>query len=479
MEFDAVNKYNRLISNTVIFAIGTFSSKVLVFLLLPLYTSVLSPEALGAGDLVRNTANLLIPVVSVSISGAVIRFGLDKSYRKTEVFTAGVATVMLGLILLVFLLPLIGLVQELGNYLLLTYLYIMMSVLRTLCAQFVRSRGLVRFYAIDGIFSTVMTILFNVLFLLVFQWGVTGYLMATICADACSTLFLFILGGLGRYLKFSRLNLNVWSQMLRFSIPMVPSSVFWWITTASDRYMIVYMMEDGLAVSGLYTVAQKLPNIIMIVGSIFSDAWQMSAIGERESGGRAEFYSTVFRNYQSLVLFASSGIIAFCRLVLPILAPNPEYAGSWQYVPLLVLSTAFTIFGTFFSSIFQAEKKTGTILMTTISGAAANVLLNYLMIPVLGANGAALATFISHFIVFSLRALLSQKYVAVDLCGLTLAAAMVLLLGQTAVVVFEAPLWPLWTGLLLLAVFVLYARELLHMLGLILRRLCKGVRKAA
>ena len=102
--------------------------------------------------------------------------------------------------------------------------------------------------------------------------------------------------------------------------------------------------------------------------------------------------------------------------------------------------------------------------MTTMVGAAANVLFNYFMIPLLGANGAALATFISHFIVFAMRALLSQTYVAVDIRAGKMAVAMLLLLTQTAVMVFEAPLWILWTSLIVLAVLVLYAKEIFHML---------------
>ena len=62
-----MDKYKKLISNTVIFAIGTFSSKVLVFLLMPLYTRVLSDAEYGITDLIVQTGNLLLPLASLGI----------------------------------------------------------------------------------------------------------------------------------------------------------------------------------------------------------------------------------------------------------------------------------------------------------------------------------------------------------------------------------------------------------------------------
>ena len=84
-----MDKYRRLVSNTVVFAIGTFSSKVLVFLLMPLYTWALSPDQYAVTDLIVQTGNLLLPLVTLGIVNAVIRFGLDKSVRKSDVLTSG------------------------------------------------------------------------------------------------------------------------------------------------------------------------------------------------------------------------------------------------------------------------------------------------------------------------------------------------------------------------------------------------------
>ena len=80
-----MDKYKRLVSNTLIFAVGTFSSKVLVFLLMPLYTRVLSTEEYGVTNTIVDMGNLLIPLITLGIINAIIRFGLEKNIRKSDV----------------------------------------------------------------------------------------------------------------------------------------------------------------------------------------------------------------------------------------------------------------------------------------------------------------------------------------------------------------------------------------------------------
>lgn len=80
------NKYRNLAQNTVIFAIGTFSSKLLVFIMMPIYTRALSTAEYGTVDLIQQISNLLVPIVTLGVTNALIRFGLDKSFRKNDVF---------------------------------------------------------------------------------------------------------------------------------------------------------------------------------------------------------------------------------------------------------------------------------------------------------------------------------------------------------------------------------------------------------
>jgi len=404
-----LDKYKKLISNTLIFAIGTFSSKVLVFLLMPFYTRVLTRGELGTADLIVQTSNLLIPIVSIGISNAIIRFGLDRAVDKRDVFTGGITIVSCGYALFLLLRPLLTMIPMMNEHTHLIYLYVLTSCLRSLCSQFVRAREYVRLYAFDGVLSTTTVILFNVFFLVVFRLGITGYVLATICSDLFSAVFLFWVAELHRFIRFRHMNWRLIREILQFALPLIPANIFWWITNVSDRYFVTYMI--GSDANGLYAMAYKIPTMIILVSGIFTDAWQMSAITDAGSG-RERFFTNVASAYQAIIFTAGSGLILFTK-VLGKIFWAPAFYDAWRFVPLLVLATVFSCFVTFLGSIYMAEKRSVATLVTTIAGALINLLLNFLLIPAFGVNGAAFATFVSYFAVFVLRALDTRRFVKI------------------------------------------------------------------
>lgn len=156
-----MDKYKKLATNTIIFAIGTFSSKILSFLLMPFVTSKLVTSDYSTADLIQQTANVLIPIVFLQINSAALRFALDKQADKSDVFTVGVRTTLKGfLVFLIFYYP-VTLINindmPLGQYAPLIYLFVLVSGMRQLCQQFVRGCGQVRVFAIDGIVATGTT----------------------------------------------------------------------------------------------------------------------------------------------------------------------------------------------------------------------------------------------------------------------------------------------------------------------------------
>lgn len=452
-----MDKYKRLLSNTVIIAIGTFSSKVLVFLLMPLYTRVLTNAEYGDSDLILQTGNLLLPLVTMGMIEGVVRFGLDRRVRKTDVFSTGVGCTLIGFLVLLVFEPLITRIDFISPYTLLIYVFVLCSSLRTLSAQFVRATGNVRLYAVNGILSTAFTIGFNVLFLVGLKMGVRGYLLAIICADALSTIFLFWRAKLYRYVRFRGLRLYTTGSMLRYSIPMIPTTLLWWITNVSDRYIVTYM--SGSDANGLYAVAYKIPSIIVLVCTIFLDAWQISAVTEEQA--RARFFTKVFRSYTALVFLVSSVVILFCKIIIRILV-SPEFYEAWKYVPFLILATVFNCLVSFLGSVYMVEKKSVRSLMTAAAGAALNIGLNFLLIPKYGPNGAGFATFLSYFLVYLLRARDATKFVKIRWSHLKMMVNSALITAQCFVVVMEVQNWLVYEIALVGLIVIINVKEVLQ-----------------
>ena len=145
------DKYSKLAGNTIIFAISSFSSKLLTLLVQPFLTYAMAEIAdLGLAKILSQYANLLIPFVSMGMSNAIIRFGLDKGNSEKQVFTNGLLTILGGFGILILCWPVAQFLPDMAQYGLLIYIYVLMSCLRTLCTQFVRSRQWNKLVAVDG-----------------------------------------------------------------------------------------------------------------------------------------------------------------------------------------------------------------------------------------------------------------------------------------------------------------------------------------
>lgn len=454
-----MNAYQRLLSNTALFAVSTFGSKVLVFLLMPFYTRILSQEDYGVTDLLIQTGNLLIPLVSVGISNAVIRFGLERNSDKKCVFTVGLLTTAAGFALLLSVSPLLERLSFLSGYGKLVLLYVLMANLHTLCSQFARAIGYVRLFALDGVLRTVLTIGFNLWLLAVLQCGVAGYVLANVLADGLSAVFLLAAARLGRYVSLSALRWSTAWEMLRYCVPLVPTTVCTWIINISDRYLIAWMVGDGA--NGLYAVANKIPTILLIVASIFTSAWQLSALDSRSKREREGFFSNVFAVYQAMAFVVGSGLIMTARISTRLLA-GPDFFEAWRNIPILVMATAFACLASFLSSVYMVEKRSMATLATTLLGAGLNIAGNLWLIPRLGAMGAALSTLGSYATLFSVRAIHTRTMLRLRWSLFRLAVNLALMGAQCMLMEWDIPYWPVWSALCFLAVLSLNYRMLLR-----------------
>lgn len=411
----AVSKqsYKRLFTNTIIFAIGSFGSKLLVLILVPLYTAALSPEQYGTVDLVAQTANILLPIFTLSIADAALRFGLDakEPAERQRVYTTCLSVLVCGLLIMALIFPLLSLFDYLDGFTLILYIYVWTAALRQLNSTYTRSLEKVRLFALDGVLTTLTMILFNILFLLKFKWGMEGYLLAIILSDLCSSIFLVTAAKLWRHISPRRLSFDFLKELLRFSAPLVPTTLLWLITSISDRFIITAF--HGEAMNGINSIAYKIPTVITTIFTMFSQAWNMSVIQENDETARRDFYTSVFSLNQSFMYVLAAGVLMINR-PLTYVWVNAKYHEAMLYSPILTLATVFTCFNVFLGSVYIAEKKTKRSLATSLAAGIINIVLNLAFIPKYGIYGAAGATLAAYGIVFFYRLADTRKLIAFD-----------------------------------------------------------------
>ena len=197
-----MDKYKKLLSNTLILTIGTFASKLLVYFLMPLYTAILSTEQYGTADLITNAANLLIPFCCIGITHGVFRFAADDDENNKVVFSSGVSVLLVSSTIFVLLSPLISFIPNFQSYAWLIALYVVSSNFHTLAKEYIRAKGRMKLYAVQSIFGTALVIAFNLLFLIPMNLGVTGYVLSVAVADAVGTVFLVVYAKLYKDFSF-------------------------------------------------------------------------------------------------------------------------------------------------------------------------------------------------------------------------------------------------------------------------------------
>lgn len=407
-----MDKYKKLMGNTVIFGIGSLGTKLLGFILVALYTRVMTEEDYGKSQILYDAVNVLVPLVTFSMSDAVIRFGMDKEYDCRKVYTGANVCVLLGMTVFMLFTPLVAMNGTLGPYSFLLYVWCYFSCFRQIASFFVRARGYVKLFAVDGIISVFVQVICNLIMLLGLGMGIKGYILSIIIADAFSLCLLTAFAGLYKYLDGSFFSKKVIKKMLGFSAPLIPTYLLWWITSSSDKWLVTGMV--GETENGIYSLAYKLPTLLMFVTTMFYNAWQMSSIEERDSRYLGKFYEDVFGAYTSLLYIAAAGLIMLCRPLTMVLGGNGEdtrYYEAYLFTPILITAMIYQCFCQFLSSVYTTKKRSVNSCATAFVAAAVNIVLNILLIPEYGVWGAAIATAAAYFACFAVRVFDVRRFI--------------------------------------------------------------------
>lgn len=450
-------RLTRLASNTLIFTVGKFVSKLIVIFMLPFYTSYLSSAEYSTSDLITNLCNLLIPIACLGVSEGIFRNAASRDEDKESFFTNGAMLMIFGSVGFLVLSPLLNLTGYFNDYVWLIISYVIASNIHSVCSQYVCAIGRTKLFALQGVINTILTVTLNIVFLVGFDADIVGYVLSIVLADFLTTVFVFLVAKLYSAFKPSKISGAVMKDLLRFCLPLVPSTIFWWITGVSDRYMVAFMRSD--AENGLYAAAYKIPTLLTYVVTIFNDAWKLSAVSE--SGDRekcADFYSQIYKYYIA-AMFVGGGILSVGAQIFARILFADAYYAAWIFIPVLSAATVFTALDTFLGSVYFTVKRTSMSLYTALVGAVVNIGLNFLMIPEWGAMGASVATFASYFVVYAIRALTMKRFLPFNVYHGKLIVNTVLIGAVSALMTYygySEEVWGLCASVVILAVSVVF-----------------------
>ena len=447
-----MNKKKELAKNTIIIFLGKVCTQLISFLLLPLYTSYLITEEYGFVDLVTTYVTLIVPIITMELEMSVFRYLVDCRKDKDEkkrVFSNNFIILLASLGIFIVLYLIVSCFWKFDY----RYLILFDIVICTFSGNFLQiARGVGRTidYAISCIITGVSTILLNILLIVVFKLGAFGMITSMAVANGLGAVYLFIRLKMWQYIDFKKKDKKLIKEMYKYSIPLVPNGISWWIVNVSDRTIITAIL--GAAANGIYAVSNKFPTILSSLLGIFNLSWSESAALHINSPDRDEFFSDVCNTMTKLFTCLGVGMIAVMPFVFPLLV-NHSYDEAFYYIPILVLGSVFNVVICLYSAVYIAKKMTKQVATTSIIGAVINLVVNLVLIRYIGLFAAALSTAISYFVMMMYRHFDLKKY-------MTITYEKGLVIKTVLIFVFAIVLYyqrNIWLDLVSLVVVVIYA----------------------
>lgn len=403
----------RLAIGTITYIIGNMTSKILQILILPIITVTLSTSEYGYYDLLVTTISLVTPVVTLQMIEGMFRFMYDESEttRKRTVSTVS-AFLLCSFVVLAFGIATVNYIVPSLKYPVLIYLNYVSFIIYNYMQKLARCQQKNKQFAISGVLNTVVMLALQATTLLLFKLGVDGMLIANCLSYFTASIYLAFFTDTKKWFQFTEIKWDTFKELLKYSTPLIPNSVCWWLVASSDRYIITMFL--GTASNGVYSIASKFSQLLTFMTSVFQLAWQESAIIERGNEDRNVFYTHIFNIYMKLLMGGYLVVLPFIKLIIPVLLDS-SYQTGYVYIPILLIGAVFSAFSQFYGSAYIVFKKTSGAFSTTIIAAVINLMIGIGLIKWIGLFAPALGTAVSFLVQWIIRSYQMRDYFMVKI----------------------------------------------------------------
>lgn len=395
-----MGRNRELFINSVSIGIGTIASKVITFILVPLYSNWLTPVEYGTFDVVATYITLLVPFATLQLEQALFRYCVEKPQDSARYYSCVVTTVMPVLAVVTVAVIVIMTFFTDGSYTTGFVFYFVSFALFNIHAEYLRGTKRLKAYSAANVGFAALLMLFVTVFVGKLHCGLNGMLA---CYGASYLLVAFIIFLIFHPFQFGlggNANRTLRKSLLAFSIPLIPNTVSWWISNVSNRTFINIFM--GSFANGLFAVASKIPTIVSLLFGIFNQAFQQTAITSLSDSDRKEYFSMLLVQLIKILGTGCALITVFTPLFYCLFI-NQSYWDGMYCVPFLVAGAMFLCIAQYLGDVLLAMKKTTSIGSSTIWAGILTIVFNFLLVPNVGLLGASLATALAYIIMLLLR----------------------------------------------------------------------------
>lgn len=394
------NRNQQLVKGTLIYAIGNFGSKFLSFLIAPLYTYYISPSQMGYYDLLTTTIGLLTPFLTLQIGEATYKWIITDRAKSQEYMSVAFQLIMLTSFLSALIIAIVN------HFIPIPFCgyFVALLIIGRFADQMqrvLRALGRQKLFAGLGILNTFVFLIVNVVQICVLHRGVEAILTSSIISNAVVIMSVSICEPRvlpGRFL-FKK-NFSLFKQMIKFSAPLVPNVLNWWVISSSDRYIVNMFL--GTAANGILAMSNKFPTLLQLVNSMFYNSLQDLAMGDKHTMKEDAYYSRIFETYYLFLFGLLLPLIPATRIVIEMLM-SESYHSSALYTSWMYIGVAFQGLSSFLGIGYLKNNNTKGAAKTSIYAAITNAVSHILMIKIIGLHAAGISTLLGFAVMTFIR----------------------------------------------------------------------------
>jgi len=398
----------------LIYGFGNILSRIVSFLLIPLYTHYLTTSQYGTLELLELTTYIAGMFLALGISQSVMRFYYDSDDpgKRHEVVSTALLSIwviaLFGMSWLVLFSPGISILvfKTIDNAGLFRLIFITFafSLSNEIPFSFIRAQQKSILFTVISVSKLTLTVVLNILFIVGFKWGVRGIILSGVISNGISGILLtaYTIKQTGIHFSWTRLK-----EMIRYGFPYIPGGVGMFVLNFADRFFL--QRFASLSEVGIYSLGYKFGTIINgLVMDPFFSIWRPKMFELAKKEEAKDIYSVMLTYFLFLEIFVALGISVLIKDVITAIS-DPAYHAAYKVVPLILLS--YILWGGYFHVQvgILLSKKTKNIAYIVAVSALSNLIMNYILIPRMGMWGAALATLVSFAIMFILNYLISMR----------------------------------------------------------------------
>ena len=398
-----MNKFKLFIENFLVYGLGGIISKLIPLIMVPIVTRLMpNTEYYGISDLSNTVVQFGSAIAVIGMYDAMYRMFFEKEdeeYKKNICSTALLFTMITSLIVFAIMLIARNFIAQyfFGNskYAYVVYLSamaVLVSATNSIISAPTRMQNKRKIFLVTNTVSPLLSYSISIPMLLAGHYVIALPLAAVVSGVTMEITFGILNHG---WFNFRRFDKKLLRQLLIIAIPLFPNFLIYWLFNSCDKVMITNIL--GIGAAGIYSVGSKLGHCSQLIYTAFAGGWQYFAFSTMKDDNQVKSNSMIFEYLGVISFVATAFICAWSYLIFNILFTD-KYLTGYVVAPYLFLAPLLQMLFQVACNQFLVIKKTWPNMLILSSGVVINIVINYFLIPVLGIEGAAIATLLGYVV---------------------------------------------------------------------------------